>query len=145
MPEHPRAWLVATARNRAIDRIRRERVLEAKTRQLEIPAMSDEPEDTATIADERLELLFTCCHPALSTEAQVGLTLRANWDVSTRRVFIREIVPLYRLRGTKEGLRRMLSFYTGQPVEIDDDHTVPHFFTVALTWSTGAHCAALAK
>jgi phage tail-like protein len=62
----------------------------------------------------------------------VGLTLRADWDVPTRRLFIRDIVPLYRLRGTKEGLERMLSLYTGQPVEIDDDHTVPHFFTVAL-------------
>jgi phage tail-like protein len=63
----------------------------------------------------------------------VGLTLRANWDVSTRRAFIREIVPLYRLRGTKEGLSRMLSLYTGQPVGIEDGHAVPHFFTVALT------------
>jgi phage tail-like protein len=63
----------------------------------------------------------------------VGLTVRADWDVPTRRAFIREVVPLYRLRGTKEGLRRMLSLYTGQPVGIDDDHTVPHFFTVALT------------
>jgi len=63
----------------------------------------------------------------------VGLTLRADWDVPTRRAFIGEIVPLYRLRGTKEGLRRMLSLYTGQPVEVDDDQAVPHFFTVALT------------
>jgi len=63
----------------------------------------------------------------------VGLTLRADWDTATRRRFIREIVPLYRLRGTKDGLGRMLSLYTGQPVEIDDDHTVPHFFSVALT------------
>ena len=63
----------------------------------------------------------------------VGLTLRADWDTATRRRFIREIVPLYRLRGTKDGLGRMLSLYTGQPVEIDDDHAVPHFFTVALT------------
>ena len=63
----------------------------------------------------------------------VGLTLQANWDVPTRRAFIREIVPLYRLRGTKDGLSRMLSLYTGQPVEIDDGHAVPHFFTVALT------------
>ena len=63
----------------------------------------------------------------------VGLTLRADWDVPTRRRFIREIVPLYRLRGTKEGLRRMLTLYTGQPVAIDDGLAVPHFFTVALT------------
>lgn len=65
----------------------------------------------------------------------VGLTLRADWDVPTRRAFIREIVPLYRLRGTKEGLRRMLSLYTGQAVEIDDGLAAPHFFTVLLTLS----------
>jgi phage tail-like protein len=63
----------------------------------------------------------------------VGLSLRADWDVPTRRAFIREIVPLYRLRGTKEGMRQVLTLYTGQPVEIDDQLDVPHFFTVRLT------------
>jgi phage tail-like protein len=63
----------------------------------------------------------------------VGLVLRGDWDVSTRRRFIREIVPLYRLRGTKEGLRQMLTLYTGQPVDIDDDQRADHFFTVQLT------------
>jgi len=63
----------------------------------------------------------------------VGLALRADWDVPTRRAFLREIVPLYRLRGTKEGLRRMLTLYTGQAVEIDDELAPPHFFTVRLT------------
>jgi phage tail-like protein len=63
----------------------------------------------------------------------VGLVLRGDWDVPTRRRFIREIVPLYRLRGTKEGLRQMLTLYTGQPVDIDDDQRVDHFFTVQLT------------
>jgi phage tail-like protein len=63
----------------------------------------------------------------------VGLGLRADWDVPTRRAFVAEIVPLYRLRGTREGLRRMLTLYTGQPVEIDDELAPPHFFTVRLT------------
>jgi phage tail-like protein len=63
----------------------------------------------------------------------VGLALRADWDVPTRRAFIQEIVPLYRLRGTKDGLRRVLMLYTGQPVAIQDRFDVPHFFTVQLT------------
>ncbi len=81
-PDNPGAWLVATGRNRAIDRLRRERILAAKTRLLEAtePARSlgasegwsESVDDTDTIADERLELLFTCCHPALATEAQVA-------------------------------------------------------------------------
>ena len=78
-PENPVAWLITTARNRAIDRIRRERALAAKARLLERDeAVEDDVNDLGSdqIGDERLELLFTCCHPALSTEAQVALTLR---------------------------------------------------------------------
>jgi RNA polymerase sigma-70 factor (ECF subfamily) len=79
-PANPAAWLITTGRNRAIDRIRRDRTLAAKTRLLEVAESTrDEPavfDDTA-IPDERLELLFTCCHPALSMDAQVALTLRA--------------------------------------------------------------------
>ncbi len=78
-PENPVAWLITTARNRAIDRIRRERALAAKARLLEREeAVEDDVNDLGSdqIGDERLELLFTCCHPALSTEAQVALTLR---------------------------------------------------------------------
>jgi RNA polymerase sigma-70 factor (ECF subfamily) len=78
-PENPVAWLITTARNQAIDRIRRERALTAKTRLLQRDeAVEDDVNDLGSdqIGDERLELLFTCCHPALSTEAQVALTLR---------------------------------------------------------------------
>ena len=78
-PENPVAWLITTARNRAIDRIRRERALAAKTQLLEREeAVEDHVDEFGAdqIGDERLELLFTCCHPALSTEAQVALTLR---------------------------------------------------------------------
>jgi RNA polymerase sigma-70 factor (ECF subfamily) len=77
IPPNPGAWLVTTARNRAIDRLRRDRTLAAKTRLLDVPeAVEDEIDDT-TFPDERLELIFTCCHPALALEAQVALTLRA--------------------------------------------------------------------
>jgi RNA polymerase sigma-70 factor (ECF subfamily) len=80
MPQNPVAWLITTGRNRAIDRIRRERTLAAKVPLLERnEAVEDDVNDLGSdqIGDERLELLFTCCHPALSTEAQVALTLRA--------------------------------------------------------------------
>ena len=86
-PANPGAWLAATARNRAIDHIRRRRVLAEKITRLELPREAVEPDmDETTIPDERLELLFTCCHPALSTEAQVALTLYALGGLSTAQI-----------------------------------------------------------
>jgi RNA polymerase sigma-70 factor, ECF subfamily len=85
-PANPRAWLVTTARNRAIDRIRRERTLAAKTRLLEVPESAADAVDETAIPDERLELLFTCCHPALALDAQVALTLRALGGLSTEEI-----------------------------------------------------------
>jgi RNA polymerase sigma-70 factor, ECF subfamily len=89
LPPNPTGWLITTARHRAIDRIRRERTLAAKTEQLE-RELHDRSEDTmnetATFPDERLELIFTCCHPALAPEAQVGLTLRTLGGLSTEEI-----------------------------------------------------------
>jgi RNA polymerase sigma factor (sigma-70 family) len=86
-PENPVAWLVATGRNRAIDRIRRGQTLRGKTRLLEadLPKATMDPFDLddSTIPDERLELIFTCCHPALAVEAQVALTLRTLGGLTT--------------------------------------------------------------
>ena len=85
-PANPAGWLVVTARNRAIDRIRRERTLAEKTRLLEPPEATVDEIDETVIEDERLELIFTCCHPALALEAQVALTLRALGGLSTEEI-----------------------------------------------------------
>jgi len=74
-PANPGAWITTVARNKALDRLRRDRVLEAKRDALE-RELPGEPPDGDEIPDDRLRLIFTCCHPALAPEARVGLTLR---------------------------------------------------------------------
>ena len=95
-PEFPRAWLIRTARNLAIDRIRRQRVLAGKleTIALDAPAEVSTPELPVEISDDRLRLMFTCCHPALALEARVALTLRTLLGLDTDEIARAFLVPV---------------------------------------------------
>src|SRR3954449_3933876 len=88
IPENPGAWITTTARNKAIDRLRRERRGTEKLEELQAleppPATEDDvPEEAPLIADDQLRLIFTCCHPALAPEARVALTLRTLGGLAT--------------------------------------------------------------
>jgi RNA polymerase sigma-70 factor (ECF subfamily) len=93
IPSNPRAWLITTARNRATDRIRREQALAAKSGLLAAGNPAEVPMNTTTFPDERLELIFTCCHPALAVEAQVALTLRTLGGLTTDEIARAFLVP----------------------------------------------------
>jgi RNA polymerase sigma-70 factor (ECF subfamily) len=94
VPERPRAWIVQTARNRAIDRLRRAKRFEAFVDAV-VPSTSAAfvPDDVADLSDDRLRLIFTCCHPALAFDAQVALTLRTLCGLDTDEIARAFLVP----------------------------------------------------
>ena len=88
----PAGWIVTTARNRAIDRLRREAARADKYAQVAASADA-EPEEVGPVQDDRLRLIFTCCHPALATSAQVALTLRLLGGLTTAEIASSFLVP----------------------------------------------------
>jgi RNA polymerase sigma-70 factor (ECF subfamily) len=93
VPPSPAGWIITTARNRAIDRLRRESKREDRHHQATLLDDDAPPEDVGPVSDDRLRLVFTCCHPALATEAQVALTLRLITGLQTPEIARAFLVP----------------------------------------------------
>jgi len=128
MPANPRAWLIRTGRNKAIDHIRRATTFRTKIVHLESAtaeaAYTEDDTDEAVFGDDRLRLIFTCCHPALSPEAQIALTLREVCGLSTQAVarafLVAEETMAQRLvRAKKKIIEAGIPYETPDPSELD--------------------------